>query len=126
MDDQRDYNSQRLQWSLQALSRPAAEQLTLYPDFVCPGDELVLEFDEHYQRVREEGNFTTLQSEALGTLDSFLEKHSGEAYSRMYLTAEGLDQPEWREIRSLAKAALDAFGWNDELPPSDRGDKWVG
>ena len=28
----------------------------------------------------------------------------------MYLTAEGLDQPEWREIRLLAKAALDAFG----------------
>ena len=52
VDEHGAHRLQRLQWSLQALARPASEQLSLYPDFVCPGDELALEFDEHYRAVR--------------------------------------------------------------------------
>ena len=125
MDELNAYHLQRLQWSLQALARPAREQLSLYPDFVCPGDELVLEFDEQYRAVRSLPDLERDQREALAALDDFLDKHSGERYQRMYMEPVGLDEPEWAEIRSLAKAALESFDWKDELPPEDRGDTYV-
>lgn len=40
MTDPADARMTRLQWAVQALARPAKDQLTLFPDFVCKADEL--------------------------------------------------------------------------------------
>jgi hypothetical protein len=119
------YNIKRLKWSLQALVRPSKEQLSLYPDFVSIGDELVLEFDQHFKAVRNNKELTLSELHALNELDDFLEKHSGVNYQRMYLEPTGLNEPEWNEIRKLAKAALNEFGWEDEIPPKERGDFYI-
>ena len=116
----------RLRWSLQALACSAEEQASLYPDFVCPGDELVLEFDQYNTKAQETDMLSAEARSALDALDDFLENHSGERYERMYLEPVGLGEPEWRDIRNLAEAALDALGWKHEIPPKDRGDIYIG
>jgi hypothetical protein len=42
-----DTRMTRLQFFVQAVARPAREEVTLFPDFVCKADELALEFEEH-------------------------------------------------------------------------------
>lgn len=112
----------RLKWSLQALACSSKEQISLYPNFVCPGDELVLEFDQHNTMVQKKCKLSVKAQSALNALGKFLEKHSGDSYKRMYLEPSGLNEPEWIDIRNLAKTALNAFDWEHELPPKDRGD----
>ena len=45
--------AEQLKWSLPALALPAEVQLRLFPEFVCIGDELVLDFDNWYHAYRD-------------------------------------------------------------------------
>lgn len=110
---------ERLKHSLQLLASSADVQLQLLPAYVCKADELALEFD-HWREVvldnyREE--LSTDQVQALTALDERLD----------WLTVHGRDSwndeavrtsREWQSIRILAAAALRAFGWPLEIPPS--------
>jgi hypothetical protein len=79
-----DLNLQRLKWAIQALASTAKEQVLLFPDFVCAGDELVLEFDEYFKMMRKTNEFFEPALKALNSLDDFIEKHSGDNFMRMY------------------------------------------
>jgi len=94
------------------------DQATLFPDFVCLGDELVIEFDEAYEPFKTDEAISIQQSSALADLDSFLEEHSGEQFERLYLSADGLREPEWNDIRSFAEKVLVTFNWPKVVPPS--------
>jgi hypothetical protein len=125
MNKMEDLNLQRLKWAIQALASTAKQQVLLFPDFVCPGDELVLEFDEYFKITRKTIEFSEPALKALNSLDDFIEKHSDDNFQRMYLKPSGLNEPEWIEIRNLAKKALDEFGWELEVPPKKRGDFFI-
>ena len=114
--------------ALQALAQPAQVQVELYPEFVCHGDELVIEYGEALDGAKSTNDLTSGQIEALNELDRFLIEHSGKRHEELYLTPEGLVLPAWDEIRSRARTALDSFGWPNDVPPSsvDRGNIYVG
>jgi len=79
-----------------------------FPEFVCPGDELLLESDDAYEVFKIDESLSPQKSKALANLDSFLEEHSGKPFERMYLAKDGLNEPEWNEIRSLTEKVLAA------------------
>ena len=56
----------------------------------------------------------------LATLDEFLSEMSGTHSSDLW-TDEALSSGHWwKEVRTLAKAALVSFGWPIEIPPPAR------
>ena len=119
----------RLRWAVQALARPADEQVTLFPDFTCKADELVLEFDEHVRPVLSSGDprVSARQVQTLQALDKYIESVSGQGPNAANWTEEAIHTSAvWAKIRQLARATLVAFGWKDECPPQDRGDIFVG
>ena len=91
---------------LLALASTADVQVSLYPAEVCVGDELVLDFDEEYQKAKN----AILDEEvklSIDVLDRYIERHSGEAFSEMYLKSSALHtDPRWQEIRDLAAIVL--------------------
>lgn len=123
-----DGRMMRLQWAVQALARPAREQVTLFPDFVCKADEIALEFDEHARSILdgECQGLSTDQAATLVALDQYLESVSGSEANAENWTEDALHaSPVWERIRDLARATLAAFGWNDQCPPSERGYVYV-
>lgn len=109
----------RLKWSILALAQPAAVQMTLYPDFVCIGDELAGDFD---QGLREFASpMTDEQRAAVKGLDQLITSLSGEWNAEFWLDPEALEEDvRWDEIRASARMAARAFGWPlGPPPPSD-------
>ncbi len=112
----------RLKHALQALALPPRVQLGLLPDFVCKADELALDFDHWCSTVvqREDWSLTEFQRSQLVALDGALTDMSS-AEQRLLWTDDAMtDRPEWQHVRMLAQAALAAFGWTLETPPSYR------
>jgi hypothetical protein len=109
--------------ALQALAQPHNVQETLSPEFVCVGDELVLEFDEAWGFLQKSytGVLSTRKLRLISDLNNFLLSVSGEPFSRLYLSKAGLLEPEWDTIRLKAQTILKAFGWPNEPPPKNRG-----
>jgi hypothetical protein len=108
-------------WSILALVQPADVQRTLLPDFVPVGDELALTFGDGLLTVDRQG-ITERQQSAIEALDQRIVSLSGEDNAAFWLLEERLRcDPQWDEIRSLAKAVADAFGWPIVAPPADRG-----
>ena len=91
---------------LLALTSEADVQVSLYPKKVCIGDELVLDFDEEYQKSKNlivDGETKA----SIEDLDNYLERHSGEGFAEMYLESSALyADPRWQEIRDLAAMVL--------------------
>ena len=106
-----------LQWSLQALAQPGEVQFSLFPRFVVVPDELALEFDNWYCTARDVTKFTTEQVAALGALDMKLTSMSASG-SPHWTDAALREDPDWENVRRLARGALQAFGWPDAPPPS--------
>ncbi len=82
------------------------KELGTYPSL----DELALEFDDEFARVRS-GQADHLSPDALGALfelDQELDRISGAANARLW-DPESLDGPEWRAIRELAARAAAAM-----------------
>lgn len=119
-----DFDLVRLRWAVQALARPAHDQVTLFPDLACKADELALEFDEHARPLLDGGcqGLSEDRAVALTALDEFLESVSGGGDKAENWTDEALHGSlVWEKIRVLARATLAAFCWADECPPIDRG-----
>lgn len=103
--------SETLRNSLLALASPAKVQLSIYPDFVCVGDELVLDFAEIYDQL-DLTKLTPKENNVISELDNFLTSHSGDKYKEHYLNNNMLSSSlVWQKIRLLAKEALISFGW---------------
>lgn len=105
-----------LQRAVLALAQPAEVQLSLFPDFVCKADELVLDFDNGLPALPNAA-YTDAQLAALAELDRLITS-MGEKPHDDFWTDDGLrSHPTWEEIRALARACANAFGWEMRIPP---------
>ena len=123
--DDTAWTIEELRHSLQALAMPAEVQLGLYPDFVCKGDELALDFDNFFHAVRGSypDDFTAEQWTMLESIDRALAEMSGEENAHRWTDHAVRASSDWETIRGLARGALHALGWEVAAPPSstDRG-----
>jgi hypothetical protein len=112
---------------LQALAQPAAEQVSLFPEFAVIGDELALQFDDALHAYHASASTPDpIQLESLRLLDDYLTELSGPEEDRFWLERAALaSDPRWEQIRDLARAVLAAFAWPDKPPPRD-GATYVG
>jgi hypothetical protein len=115
----------QLRWALQALAAPAERQIELFPSFVCIPDELVLDFDQWLPVAAAEVAFTPEQQGALDQLAARIDAWSGSAHPEVWEQGALRTHSVWGEFRGLSAAALAAFGWPAELPPTDRGAIYV-
>lgn len=109
----------RLKHSVQLLAMPPEIQLRLLPSFVCKADELALEFD-HWREVvfhNCRNELSVEQISAITELNERLDRLT--TNGEQHWTDEAVrSSPEWHDVRILATAVLNAFGWPAESPPS--------
>lgn len=109
---------ERLKHSTQALALPASAQLSGLPDFIVKTDELVLDFD-HWREcavTNYRADLNVEQLKSLAAIDAHIANPSGD---RSVWEESALStHPFWVDLRRLAAAALTAFGWPLETPPS--------
>lgn len=101
---------------LQTLASPAPIQFGLFPDFVCVGDEMALEFDDALRLVAPLAQtFTTPQAQALEELDRYLDARSNvpDDFGDDDNVRSDL---RWVHVRDLASSACAAFGWSVQTP----------
>lgn len=112
----------RIEWAVRALAQDARTQRALFPDFVCKGDEMALDFEEALRAVLSEGtDWTQEQVASLLKLDGFIESCSGLANQELWLDENVLDSsPIWAEIRRIAAEVVALMGWPTSPPPVDR------
>jgi hypothetical protein len=97
-----------------ALAADAEKQVALFPDFVCFGDELVL--DWHYARdnLRQcvPEYFSPEQLCVVQKLDAAIDLYSGKPGDGLFVTAEALrGDPRWDDIREIARELACAMQW---------------
>jgi len=110
----------QLRWAIQALALPASDQVRLFPSFVCVADELTLDFSHWFEVVSGCGGLSAEQRTALHYLDERIGAFSGAAHRDVW-TVEALHaHPAWMQFRQCASGALVAFGWPQEVPPTNR------
>jgi hypothetical protein len=99
--------------SVRHLALPGDEALAHKPLGDDPPDELALEFDDLYTAYvdRLDALPTPEQLGALQALDSALTAMSGGANAELWTEAAVKHHPRWDEIRTLATAVLEQFGW---------------
>lgn len=112
---------QQFRWAIQALAQPPEVQPKLFPPRAAVPDELALDFDNHW--IAFEAHFgnslSEAQCEAVHALDNLLTEMSG-LKPEIWLDGDCLRHPRWHEVRRLAGAVLAAFGWQPNIPPSER------
>ena len=108
----------QLQWATQALAADAEAQLGLFPAFVDQPFELVDDFDNWFRATvwRSSLGISPAQEAALRKLSSALGALPESELSESAVRASAA----WEQLRSLARDALECFGWSSELPPHDR------
>lgn len=119
MDDLKTGIFERLKHSVQLLASSPEVQLRLLPPFVCKADELALDFD-HWREVALHNygeDLSADQTSTLATLDQTFDRLTNGGSEHWTDEAVRYSQ-EWQGIRALAAAALKAFGWPLETPPS--------
>lgn len=111
----------QLERAVLALAQPPEVQLALFPDFVCKADELALDFEDGlYELVGHEDGITAGQRAALDALDGLITGMSGERNASFWTEEALRSHPTWEAIRSAARAAAVAFGW-ELRPPGPSG-----
>ena len=124
----RGWHFRQLKWSVQALALRAPEQLVLFPDFVATTDELALELDHWATLVLDSyrQDLTDVQAESLKALHQKLASMSrdgAEFDAELWTEAALGSSAHWHDVRALAVAVRDAFGWSVESePPPEPGD----
>ena len=112
-------------WSLQALACDADTQLSLFPEFVCKADELALDYG-HWSEVARScfaGEFSAAQLATLREIDRRLDAmgNGGTEFSEELWLEDALRvEPQWGELRTLARLALTELDWPTETPPWGR------
>ena len=110
-------NFPRLKRAVQALTQLAEVQLTLFPDFTCKADELVLDFDDGlYELVGYDERVDGQQKSAIERLDEIITAKSGSQRADFWTEDALLGDAGWDEIRAQAKVVAEAFGWPIEKP----------
>jgi hypothetical protein len=111
----------QLKWSIQTLSSEADDQLASFPDFVVVTDELLLEFDNWYHVAI--GNYPDIfsdeQLKIMKDIDLFMDNLPQEDLN-VSVADELRTYQFWKELRILAREALQKFGWDSDPPPYDR------
>lgn len=98
---------------LRLLSRPAKEQLDYLESIGgAPIDELALEFEEVMilaPQKLQDGKITTAQVDSINFLYSKLNMLNNDISGEFWTESALVEQPEWGEIRSLARDCLTKF-----------------
>lgn len=103
--------------TIMALASSAEVQDALYPDFVAKGDELVLDYEEEFEKLDLNSVLNKQQREALEKLDRFFLEHAGEKFIDMYCDNSALyNDSRWNTIRHLANEFINAMGWQYVQP----------
>jgi hypothetical protein len=123
-DRHRTWHFKQLKWSVQALALRAPEQLVLFPDFVATADELALELDHWATLVLEKypDQLADQQAETLRALHHKLETMSrdgAEFDADLWSETAMGTSVHWQEVRALAIAARDIFGWSADVNPEE-------
>jgi len=107
------------------LASSAEIQSSLFPDFTCKGDEIVIDFGEAIECLNK-SSFSIKSIRAIEALDNYIIANSGEEYKEHYLDNDLLDNSEiWANIRMLAMDALAELGWKYEIPKAGKY-KYIG
>ncbi len=110
---------ERLKHALQALAMAPDIQIRLFPEFVCKANEMVFEFELWHERLigKASDALSDSQKSQLIAIEDTIAAMS-EADNQLW-SDDGLrSRPEWERLRSLARSALQTFGWPLEKPPS--------
>jgi hypothetical protein len=115
-DSQRSWQFRQFRRSLQDLASAGSDQLALFPDRVAKPDELAWAFEHWATIVRgaDESELSATQADAVAALQAKLKTMSrdGAEFGADLWTDSALRGSEqWLEVRTLATAALAAFGW---------------
>ena len=108
----KDAHFRSLRWSLQALAVVPFDQPALFPEYERTGNRLARDFDNWAAVVcaNYEDDLSPDQRQALAAINQRLSAMSDDDPDVWSQTAVVEDE-RWDEIRRLACAALDAFGW---------------
>lgn len=103
-----------LRRALHALAQPAKLQFALFPDWVVIGDELALAFYDALKKHRASGaGLSRQQTRSLDELEAYMIELSGPQDKAFWSNPSALARDSrWQNVRDMAKAALDAFGWD--------------
>ena len=104
-----------LRKSLQALARDGRDALTCAPEGSCKADELALDYSNDLAAVLGigAGEFTAEQQTALRRVDNLLSAMSGPDHGALWTDEAVCTHPRWAEVRSQARRALTAHGWEE-------------
>jgi hypothetical protein len=122
---QRSWHLKQLARSLQDLAGAGSDQLTLFPERAVKPDEAAWAFEHWATLIRRtyESELSLIQTDALAAVERKLKTMSrdGAEFGADLWTDSALRTSEhWIEVRALATAALDAFGWPIEMPGESR------
>ncbi len=111
----------QLKWSIQTLSLEADGQLASFPDFVVVTDELLLEYDNWYNVATKNypDFFSDEQIMILKKINLFIEELPQEDLN-LSVADELRTYQFWKDLRMLAREALQKFNWTSDTPPHDR------
>lgn len=105
------------EWAIRALAQEAEVQKGLFPEAIPPAEELALEFERSYSpALATVGSWSEGARAVVRELALTLEGLSGREFEHLWLGDDALAQPEWSEIRRLARAAVSALGLSAESP----------
>jgi len=115
-DALRSWHFRQLKWSLHSLARAGSPQRLLFPDQAVNADELAFQFDHWTATIRGayDAGLSPSQRDALAAIAGKLATMSrdGAEFDLDLWTETALSASEhWAEVRRLAAAALEAFGW---------------
>ena len=110
----------RLRDALRALALPADVQAGLLPSFTGGPDEFALHFDQEFRAATADGavRMSQAQRRSLQAVDGLLDQMSGQDNARLWTTGALVNSREWTRLRKAARGALEAFGWDLEVPPA--------
>ena len=128
---ERDQAFRQLRHTLRALAMAGAEQPTLFADLATSAQALASHYDQSAAVVRAEfeGDLSSAQLDALAAIDRKLATISrdGNEFDADLWTDAALRTGEpWSDVRRLAAAALDAFGWPAASTPDAAEDRESG
>ena len=122
-----DEHFRHLRWSLQALASAGSDQRRLFPDDVPTPAALASDFD-HWASVvaaNHEADVSEPQRDALAAIErklATLSRDGAEFDADLWTEAALRTSEHWADIRRLADAALEAFGWLHEQTPQPQED----
>jgi hypothetical protein len=117
-----------LRWSLRSLALAGAEQPTLFADHAVNADDLATGYDRSMSVVREnyDGDLLPIQADALAAIHRKLATMSREGAEfdlELWTDAALRTSEHWADIRTLARAALEAFEWVVEDPSENSSEQ---